>query len=134
LISRFLSGAGYDAVYFAVLTTDTDPAINPDFWFSSGTARVWNLAQKTPATDWERRIDTLMTRQIASSDDAERKRLFDEVQRIFAEHLGTILFVAPRLYAAASTRVTNLRPGLIRPQLLWAPESVAVRAASRRTP
>jgi peptide/nickel transport system substrate-binding protein len=131
LISRFVSGANYDAVYFTLLTTDTDPAINPDFWFSSGTARVWNLAQKTPATDWERRIDALMTRQIASSDDVERKRLFDEVQKIFAEHLPTIQFVAPRFYAAASTRVTNLRPALIRPQLLWAPESVAVRAAPR---
>jgi peptide/nickel transport system substrate-binding protein len=133
LISRFLSGANYDAVYFTVATTDTDPAINPDFWFSSGTARVWNLAQKTPATDWERRIDALMTRQIASPDEAERKRLFDEVQKIFAEHLPTIQFVAPRLYAAASTRVTNLRPSLIRPQLLWAPESVAVMAASHAT-
>jgi len=133
LISRFLSGANYDAVYFTVAASDTDPAINPDFWFSSGTARVWNLAQKTPATDWERRIDALMTRQIASPDDAERKRLFDEVQKIFAEHLPTIQFVAPRLYAAASTRVTNLRPSLLRPQLLWAPESVAVTAASHAT-
>ena len=129
LISRFLSGANYDAVYFTLATTDTDPANNADFWFSFGTARVWNLAQKTPATDWERQIDTLMTRQIAASDDAERKRLFDEVQRIFAGHLPTIQFVAPRLYAAASTRVTNLRPALMRPQLLWAPESVAVTAA-----
>jgi ABC-type transport system substrate-binding protein len=74
-----------------------------------------------------------MTRQIASPDDADRKRLFDEVQKIFAEHLPTIQFVAPRLYAAASTRVTNLRPSLIRPQLLWAPESVAVMAASHAT-
>jgi peptide/nickel transport system substrate-binding protein len=133
LISRFLSGANYDAVYFTVATTDTDPAINPDFWFSSGTARVWNLAQPTPATEWERRIDALMTRQIASPDDADRKRLFDEVQKIFAEHLPTIQFVAPRLYAAASTRVTNLRPSLIRPQLLWAPESIAVMAAKHAT-
>jgi peptide/nickel transport system substrate-binding protein len=133
LISRFLSGANYDAVYFTVLATDTDPAINPDFWFSSGTARVWNFAQKTPATDWERQIDALMTRQMAASDDAERKRLFDEVQTIFARHLPTIQFAAPRLYAAASARVTNLRPALIRPQLLWAPESVAVTVAARAT-
>jgi peptide/nickel transport system substrate-binding protein len=133
LISRFLSGTGYDAVYFTVATSDTDPAINPDFWFSSGTGRVWDFAQKTPATEWERQIDVLMTRQIASSDDAERKRLFDEVQQIFAAHLPTIQFVAPHLYAAASTRVTNLHPGLSRPQLLWAPESIAVLSGSRPT-
>ena len=125
-IQRFLSD-DYDAVYFRMATTDTDPAVNPDFWFSSGSAHVWNLEQKTPATDWERRIDELMRRQAATFDDADRKRLFDEVQKIFAEHLPTIQFVAPRIYVAVSTRVTNLTPtAFSRPQLLWAPDTIAM--------
>ena len=95
--------------------TDTDPAINPDFWFSSGSAHLWNIGQKTPATEWERRIDELMARQIASPDEAERKRLFDEVQKIFAEHLPIVYFVAPRIYVAASARVTNLTPAVSAP-------------------
>jgi len=125
-IQRFLSD-DYDAVYFRMATTDTDPAVNPDFWFSSGSAHVWNLEQKTPATDWERRIDELMRRQAATFDAADRKRLFDEVQKIFAEHLPTIQFVAPRIYVAVSTRVTNLTPtAFSRPQLLWAPDTIAM--------
>ena len=103
VIQRFLAGQ-YDAVYLRVTATDTDPAINLDFWLSSGSAHAWNLEQKTPATDWERRIDELMRRQMASPDEAERKRLFDEVQKIFAEHLPMIQFVAPRIYVAASAR------------------------------
>jgi peptide/nickel transport system substrate-binding protein len=125
-IQRILSG-NYDAVYFRLAPTDTDPALNRDFWLSSGNAHAWNLEQKTPATDWERRIDELMRRLAASFDDADRKRLFDEVQKIFAEHLPTIQFVAPRIYVAVSTRVTNLTPtAFSRPQLLWAPDTIAM--------
>ena len=100
-IDRFLN-AKYDAVYFSADRTDLDPGTNPDFWFSSGSAHLLNLEEKTPATDWERRIDELMTRQIASPDPSERKRLYDEVQKIFAEHLPVVYFVAPRIYAASS--------------------------------
>jgi peptide/nickel transport system substrate-binding protein len=125
LIDRFLN-ARYDAVYFNADKTDLDPGTNPDFWFSSGSAHAWNLEQKTPATDWERRIDELMTRQIAAQDETERKRLYDEVQKIFAEHLPIVYFVAPRIYAAHSARVTNVTPAESRPQLLWRPDTVAV--------
>jgi peptide/nickel transport system substrate-binding protein len=125
VIKAFL-GAKYDAVYFNANKTDLDPGTNPDFWFSSGSAHMWNLEEKTPATDWERRIDELMTRQIASPDVAERKRLYDEVQKIFSEHQPIVYFVAPRIYVAHAARVTNLTPAEFRPQLLWRPDTVAV--------
>jgi peptide/nickel transport system substrate-binding protein len=125
VIDRFLN-AKYDAVFFSVVRSDLDPGMNPDFWFSSGSAHVWNLEQKTPATDWERRIDELMTRQIASPDLAERKRLYDEVQKIFVEYLPVVYLVAPRIYVAHSARVTNVTPSEYRPQLLWRPETVAL--------
>jgi peptide/nickel transport system substrate-binding protein len=125
VIDRFLN-ARYDAVYFNADKTDLDPGTNPDFWFSSGSAHPWNLEQKTPATGWERRIDELMAQQIASPDENERKRLYDEVQKIFAEHLPIVYFVAPRIYAAHSARVINLTPTEARPQLLWRPDLVAV--------
>ena len=127
LVNRFLVNPQYDAVYFHIGTTDTDPAVNLDFWLSSGGSHVWNPAQTTPATSWEQQIDALMKAQIASSDAAERKRVFDEVQRIFAEHLPTVQFAAPRVYVAASTRLTNLVPAVQRPQLLWSPDTLAVR-------
>jgi len=126
VIERLLT-MKYDALYFNLDRSDLDPAISPDFWFSSGSAHVWNLGQKTPATDWERNIDELMTRQIASPDLAERKRLYDDVQRIFAEHAPILYFVAPRIYVAHSARVTNVTPAEAPPQLLWRPETVAVR-------
>jgi len=126
VINSFASGK-YDAVYFRMTSTDTDPAINADFWLSSGSSHIWNPEQKTPATDWEREIDGLMRRQMTAFDDGERKRLFDEVQQIFARHLPTIQFVAPRIFVAVSTRVASLTPtAFSRPQLLWMPDTLDV--------
>ena len=132
VVQRFLSGQ-YDAVYYRFLKSDADPAINPDFWFSWGSAHVWNVGQKTPATEWERRVDELMARQIASSDEGDRKRLYDEVQRVFSERLPIVFFVAPRVLVATSSRVTNLRPAVSRPQLLWSADTIAVREGAPAT-
>ncbi|HEY2908367.1 MAG TPA: ABC transporter substrate-binding protein [Vicinamibacterales bacterium] len=129
LVERFLSGANYDAIYFSVARTDTDPAINPDFWFSSGSAHFWNIGQKTPATAWEKEIDDLMAKQIASTDERRRKQLFDDIQRVFAEHEPVVYFAAPRVFVAMSSRVSNATPALLRPQLLWAADTLAVAAA-----
>jgi peptide/nickel transport system substrate-binding protein len=125
LVQRIVSGQ-FEAVYFSALATDTDPALNPDFWFSGGSAHLWNMSEKTPATDWERRIDDLMARQIAAPDEAERKRLFDEVQQVFAEHQPVVYFAAPRIYVAYASRVRNVMPAVSRPQLLWSPDTLAV--------
>ena len=51
-----------------------------------------------------------MRRQMATFDDGERKRLFDEVQSISPSTCRRSSFVAPRVFVAVSTRVTNLMP------------------------
>lgn len=126
LVHQFLSGQGYDAVYFHLTTSDTDPASQLDFWMSTGSAHVWNLGPDTSAIEWEREIDDLMRRQVSALDDAERRRLFADVQRLFVEHLPMIHFAVPRVFVAASTRMNNLTPALSRPQLLWAADTISV--------
>ena len=126
LADRFVNTGKYDAVYYSPIATDTDPALNPDFWFSFGSAHLWNMLEKTPATEWERRIDELMAKQISSPDESERKKLFDEVQQVFAEHEPVVYFVAPRVYVAVSSRVTNLTPAISRPQTVWETDTLAV--------
>src|SRR5262249_10310588 len=126
VIDAFIVKRQFDAIYFNATKTDLDPGTNPDFWFSSGSAHPWNHSQKTPATAWEKQVDDLMARQSASTDRAERKRLDEEGQKIFAEHVPIISCVAPRVYVAHSARVLNVTPADSRPQLLWRPETVAV--------
>lgn len=131
VVQRMFKGE-FDSIMFFFAATSLDPAMNPDFWMSSGAAHIWNIGQKVPATAWEKEIDDLMRQMTAQVDRAERKRLFDQVQMIFAENLPAIYFVAPRLHHAVSGRVGNLEPALNRPQLLWNVEKISVQPDSRR--
>jgi ABC-type transport system substrate-binding protein len=85
------------------------------------------MAQATPASPWEQEIDGLMAKQAATTDQAERTRLFAEVQRVFGEQVPALYFAAPRMYMGVSSRTLNLTPSVLRPQLLWAADTIAVR-------
>ncbi len=132
MIDRMLS-SNYEAMYYRVLATDLDPALNPDMWMSGGSAHFWHLGQKTPATEWERQIDVLMREQTSTIDQARRHELFNEVQRIFAENLPVIYLVAPRLYYAHSARVSGASPSVIRPPVLWNADTLSVTDPRRGT-
>ena len=132
MIERMLS-SNYDAMYYRVLATALDPAMNPDMWMSTGSAHFWHLGQKAPATEWEGQIDALMLEQTRTIDQARRRELFDQVQRIFAENLPVVHVVAPRLYYAHSTRVTGATPSVIRPPVLWNADTLSVAGSASST-
>jgi ABC-type transport system substrate-binding protein len=70
-----------------------------------------------------------MLKVMTSVDQDERKKTFDEVQKVFAGNLPVIYFVAPRLYMGVSTRVGGLSPSIIRPQLLWNVDRMTVKGS-----
>jgi len=109
----------YDAIYHGVKTDAFDPARNLDFWMSNGSYHLWNPEQTAPATVWETRIDELMRRQSTTLDPVERRRLFREVQLVFAEHLPCVYFVAPRATIAVSARLAGATPSVLHPSVLW---------------
>jgi peptide/nickel transport system substrate-binding protein len=128
LIQQILSGK-YDAVYMQFSFSDTDPAMSPDFWPSSGPLHVWNREQKTPATPWEAAMDDLFRRQTTSADMTQRRKLFNELQSIFVEHEPMIYFGAPRVFVVSSSRVGNVAPSAgaqLPPRLLWSPDTLTV--------
>jgi peptide/nickel transport system substrate-binding protein len=125
-----LTTRDYDAAYFRVLTTDTDPALNLDFWLSSGSAHVWNPEQRTPATRWEAEIDRLMDRMSTSVDPHQRRELFAGVQAIVADEVPVLCFAFPRISIAIHARITDATAAPFRPTVLWNPAVIAV-ASSR---
>jgi peptide/nickel transport system substrate-binding protein len=131
IFKRWQAG-DYDSIYHGFQASATDPAMNLDFWLSSGNSHVWNPGQETPATPWEAQIDDLMRRQVAAPDLAERQRLFAEVQRVFGEELPALYLVAPRTTAAVSPRLTGLRPAPLIPQLLWSAATIGVTSPRAR--
>jgi len=128
MYARILS-CNYDAIYMRPLATDLDPAGNLDYWLSAGSAHLWDLEQKTPATDWERQIDALMHEQAATVDPARRREIFNDVQRVFAENVPALYFASPRLYYAHSRRVRGVLPSVMRPPVLWNADLLSVTDA-----
>jgi peptide/nickel transport system substrate-binding protein len=124
-----LQACDYDAIYMRVLVTDTDPAGNMDYWVSAGEGHPWNIASKTPATEWEARVDALMLEQAGTIDREKRRAIFEQVQKIVAENLPLIHFAAPRLYAAHSTRVQGAVASVTRPHLMWNVDMLSVSTA-----
>src|SRR5262249_83060 len=124
LIERILS-ANYEAAYFNPQKTDTDPGTNPDFWMSSGGSHFWNMQQPKPATEGEARIDQLMTQQIATPDEAERRRLYTEMLKVFADHQPVVYLAGARMVVAIASRVTAT-PAIAFSPVLWSPDTVSV--------
>lgn len=127
---RWMTGE-YDSIFHGFQVSATDPAMTLDFWLSSGSSHFWNPGQSSPATPWEASIDDLMRKQSSSTDMAERQRLFVEVQRVLAEHVPALYFVAPKVTIALSPRVMNATPAAQVPQLLWSADTLAVSAPNR---
>ena len=129
LVQR-LTSSDFDAIYLGYEASDTDPASNLDLWLSSAAFHFWNPGQVSPETQWEARIDALMREQVATSDEAERKRLFDEVQQIFAEYVPALYFAAPRIVVALSPRVTHAQPAGPKPFVLWSADTLGADGGS----
>jgi peptide/nickel transport system substrate-binding protein len=125
MIERLLK-CQYEAVYMRPYFSSLDPAGNLDFWLSSGSTHLWHMAQKTPATEWEGRIDAIMREQSTTLDPSRRRELFDDAQRVLAENVPVLYFVAPRLYFAHSRRTTGVVPSVMRPPILWNADSLSV--------
>jgi len=126
LVDRVMRG-DYDASYFRLVTTDNDPALNLDFWLSSGSAHVWNPEQRAAAAPWEREIDALMDRVATTLDPDRRRRAFADVQRIIAREVPVLCFAFPRLSIAVSTRLAGVTPATYNPPVLWNPAAIRIQ-------
>lgn len=114
----------YDAIYDRIEMRDTDPAMNLDFWLSSGDRHVWSPRQARVA-DWERQIDQLMMKNATTFDRVERLQAFVDAQKIYLQHLPAIFFGVPHVRIATSMRALNATPSPMRPHLLWNAENLA---------
>lgn len=110
LIDKMNNTYDYDCILMGLGGGSADPASQMNVLKSSGFTHMWFPRQKTPATDWEARIDQVMDDQVKTLDFAERKKDFDEVQLIMAEEQPFISTVNPYWYVAVRSDIANLRP------------------------
>lgn len=119
MLDRVLTTHDYDACVLALGGGDGDPNSEMNVWLSSGATHLWHPAQPKPATPWEAEIDALMQEQIKTRDVPRRKRLYDRVQQLVAEHLPIITVVSPNVLVGATTGLGNFRPTVLDHHALW---------------
>ena len=125
-LNQRLVMSDYEAMYQRFGTTDLDPASELDMWSSGGDAHFWHFGDTHPEP-WETRIDSLMKENVSTPDQAKRKQIFNEVQRIHAENLPVLYFVTPRMYYAYNVRVQGVKPSVLRPVALWNADMLSVQ-------
>jgi peptide/nickel transport system substrate-binding protein len=119
LIQRISQTFQYETCLLGLINVDLDPSGQMNYWLSSGANHAWNPNQKTPATPWEAEMDRLMRSQASTIDPARRKAQFDRVQEIVWQEAPFLYLVNTDALVAASPRLRNLAPAVLRPQLLW---------------
>jgi peptide/nickel transport system substrate-binding protein len=128
LVDKINNTYDYDAILLGLGGGGTDPSSSMNVLQSSGFTHQWFPRQKTPATEWEARIDFLMNAQLKTLDFAERKKFFDEVQTILADQVPMIYTTTPISYAAVRNGLGNLRPTVLSSyRVTWNAEEIYIK-------
>jgi peptide/nickel transport system substrate-binding protein len=134
LLDRIFNSHDYDAVSLGLGGGDADPAAEMNVWLSSGGTHLWDLGRTRPSTPWEGEIDTLMQRQLIAMRYEERKRLYDRVQELVAEHLPVTPLASPHVLVGAKNGLGNFRPALLDHHTLWNVEELYWEGRSAAPP
>ncbi|WP_448587609.1 ABC transporter substrate-binding protein [Thermocrinis sp.] len=92
------------------LTGSLDPHFGRNVWHSSGTLHMWNPRQKSPSTDWEKRVDELFDLASSTIDREERIKLYREAYSIIAEEQPLIFLATPKSMLSVRDKFGNYFP------------------------
>ena len=86
------------------------PTQGSNVWVSDGNLHLWYPLQKSPATDWEARVDELYHKAKCIVNYEEAKPLWDEYQQIFLEQCPIIYLLRRRSFFGLQNRwdMTNV--------------------------
>lgn len=76
------------------------PSQGSNVWPSSGNLHLWNPLQKTPATDWEARIDYLYNEGCYTNNRTAAEKIWNEYQRLILEECPVIYLLRSRSFFA----------------------------------
>ncbi|HUR96546.1 MAG TPA: ABC transporter substrate-binding protein, partial [Pyrinomonadaceae bacterium] len=75
------AGATYDyeAMLFGLTPSGVEPTTYANFVLSGSDIHQWQPSQKTPATEWEAKVDKLFADQAREGDPKKRSAIFNEI-------------------------------------------------------
>ena len=110
LVDQLMSSYDWQSILIGFGGGSVFPTQGSNVWVSDGNLHLWYPLQKTPATDWEARVDELYHTAKRITDYETAKPYWDEYQRIFLEECPIIYLVRSRSFFALSNRwnMTNM--------------------------
>jgi peptide/nickel transport system substrate-binding protein len=117
----------YDAILLGLSVTDLETSSYANLMLSSGDAHQWRPNQKSPATEWEAKVDQLFAEQAREPDPGKRQSKFHEIQRIMADESAVIPIVTRHVVSAANSRVGNFSPSPMFPYSMWNAEELFIK-------
>lgn len=76
------------------------PSQGSNVWPSGGNLHLWNPLQKSPATEWEARIDYLYNEGCYTNDRAAAEKIWNEYQRLILEECPVVYLLRSRSFFA----------------------------------
>ncbi|UNU26861.1 ABC transporter substrate-binding protein [Microcoleus vaginatus] len=103
--------------YLGGFTGGTEPHSGYNIWSVNGTLHSFNQGPQAgeppikgwKVEDWEQKIDDLYVKASQELDEAKRKELYAETQRIIAEQVPFVYMVNPLTFEAVRDRVSGIR-------------------------
>jgi peptide/nickel transport system substrate-binding protein len=133
LIDRVTQTKEYDACVLGIVSGDADPNSDLNVWLSGGGMHLWNPSQAHAATPWEAEMDRLMEQQLTATNAAQRKKFYDRVQEVLAEHQPMIFLATPDILVGAKNTIGNFHPAVLEPYVLWNVEQLYLRNGAANT-
>lgn len=127
LTERWTKSFNYDAILLGVSVTGIEPTTYASLLTSGGSVHQWRPGQKSPASDWESRLDTLFAEQARETDVQKRAAVFNEIQSIMAEESPIIPIAARHIVSAANQRIGNFSPSSVFPYSLWNADELFIK-------
>jgi peptide/nickel transport system substrate-binding protein len=127
LMDKWSKTYDYDAILLGIAQGDTEPSSYQNFLLSSGALHQWQPDQKTPATEWEAKIDKLFDEMTTTRDIKTRYELFANIQDIVRDELPVIPIVARHVPSAANSKIGNWSPSSILPYSIWNVEQLYIK-------
>lgn len=104
LVDQLMSTYDWQTIMIGFGGGSIFPSQGSNVWVSDGNLHLWYPLQKSPATEWEARIDEIYHKAKCIVDYEKAKPYWDEYQQIFLEQCPIVYLIRSRSFFALQNR------------------------------
>ncbi len=114
LVNKLVNTLDWDAVIMGFTGSPLEPNGGKNVWMSDGTLHVFNMRlakdKNSPRLDFEKKIDELFIKGALATKFEDRKKYYDEYQKIVYEEKPLIYIYSPTRIVAIRDKFKNIFP------------------------